>query len=169
MSKFIVGNTYWTRSIGDSECIFEMTVIARTPKTIRVAIKHRDGVKTLRPFIDYNGHEAVKPFGSYSMCAIISADEAKCRTPELEAIAVAALDAVAAMHVDGNISAEEVAAAEFFFGPAPSFEGDMLAVEEITIEAPLLPDNVISFEAAKLARDAKRRQAQVIAHKGRTS
>lgn len=67
--RFEVGKTYWTRSIGDHEIIYKITVAKRTAKTITTT----EG-KTLRPYI-YEGREQVKPHGSYSMCAIIGADK----------------------------------------------------------------------------------------------
>jgi len=41
MCKFEEGKTYQTRSIGDNNCIFEITVIKRTAKT--VTYKQWDG------------------------------------------------------------------------------------------------------------------------------
>ena len=70
MDKFEAGKTYATRSLCDHDCIVRVTVVRRTAKTIVT-----DKGKTLRVFIDYNGHEAVKPWGSYSMCPIVSADD----------------------------------------------------------------------------------------------
>jgi hypothetical protein len=69
MTKFAIGQTYSTRSICDHNCIFSITIVARTAKTIKTACG-----KTLRPSI-YDGAEQVKPFGNYSMCAIISATD----------------------------------------------------------------------------------------------
>lgn len=66
---FVTGRTYSTRSICDHNCIFSITVAKRTAKTITTT----EG-KTLRIAI-YNGNEQVKPHGSYSMCAIIGADD----------------------------------------------------------------------------------------------
>lgn len=67
MSKFQVGQTYTTRSACDYNCIFSITVAARTAKTIKTA----DG-KTLR-IAEYEGRETVKPEGSYSMAPVIRA------------------------------------------------------------------------------------------------
>lgn len=66
---FQVGHTYETTSICDSECWHRITIAKRTAKTITTT----DG-KTLRPYI-WEGVEQVKPNGSYSMCAIIGADD----------------------------------------------------------------------------------------------
>lgn len=70
-AAFEVGRTYWTRSICDWECIHRITITRRTAKTIRTACG-----KTLR-ISSWQGVEQVKPFGSYSMCAVIGADRAE--------------------------------------------------------------------------------------------
>ena len=65
--KFQTGKTYSTRSICDHNCIFSITVVSRTAKTIKTT----DG-KTLR-IKKWEGVEQVKPIGSYSMAPIIRA------------------------------------------------------------------------------------------------
>lgn len=72
MAQFETGKTYWTRSIGDYECIHRFTILARTAKTVTVKV-HGETVR--RGISLYNGVEQFKPFGTYSMCAIISADK----------------------------------------------------------------------------------------------
>jgi len=69
MNTFQVGKTYYTRSICDHECIFTETITARTAKTITTAKG-----KSFRVSV-WNDVEQFKPHGSYSMCAIISADK----------------------------------------------------------------------------------------------
>lgn len=71
MTQFQPGKTYQTRSICDSDTIFEMTVLRRTAKTIRVIAEGEE--KTLRPY-EYDGSECVRPFGSYSMAPTFKAD-----------------------------------------------------------------------------------------------
>ncbi len=67
--KFQVNKTYYTRSICDSDCIYKITIQSRTSKTIKtdddqvLRIKVRDSV------------EFVKPFGTYSMSPIITAEK----------------------------------------------------------------------------------------------
>jgi len=68
MNAFTIGKTYQTRSIGDHNCIFSITVTSRTTKTIKTT----DG-KTLR-IGSYEGVEFVRPMGNYSMAPIIRAD-----------------------------------------------------------------------------------------------
>lgn len=70
MQAFVTGQTYSTRSIGDHNCIFKITVAKRTGKTITTT----EG-KTLRVF-EYNGAEAVMPLGRYSMAPCIRAQVA---------------------------------------------------------------------------------------------
>lgn len=71
MSKFQVGKTYFTRSACDHNCIFRVTVLRRTEKTI---IANCDGEqKTLRISL-YGSVEQVMPKGRYSMAPIVGAD-----------------------------------------------------------------------------------------------
>lgn len=72
MKVFETGQTYSTRSICDYEHIVSFVVVRRTPKTIRVLIRGKE--KTFRPGI-YDGKEFVRPWGNYSMCPIICADD----------------------------------------------------------------------------------------------
>jgi len=73
--QFEAGKTYATRSIGDHNCIIRITVVSRTAKTIKVSGNRLVDVQTFRVFTDCNGNEAIRPWGNYSMCPIISADE----------------------------------------------------------------------------------------------
>jgi hypothetical protein len=73
MPKFQAGKTYATRSVCDHDCIIRVAVVSRTAKTITADCGHR-GVKTLR-VSEYDGVEQVKPWGSYSMAPIVSADD----------------------------------------------------------------------------------------------
>lgn len=70
--KFNVGQTYSTRSIGDHNCIFSFTILARTAKSVTVNVHS----KTVRRGLSiWEGNEQFKPFGTYSMCTIIGADD----------------------------------------------------------------------------------------------
>lgn len=72
MKQFQVGHTYATRSICDHDCIFSFTILGRTAKTVTVTVHG----KTVRRGLQvWEGVEQFKPFGTYSMCAIISADK----------------------------------------------------------------------------------------------
>lgn len=72
MKTFEIGKTYTTRSIADSECVFSVTVVARTAKTIKASI--RGEVKSFRVSASWDGAaESFKPFGTYSMCPVIHA------------------------------------------------------------------------------------------------
>lgn len=69
--NFEAGKTYATRSFCDYDHIIAITVVARTEKTIKTSEN-----KTLRVKRDFRGNEMVKPWGSYSMAPMITADRA---------------------------------------------------------------------------------------------
>ena len=69
LTTFTPGLTYWTRSICDSDCIFQITIAKRTAKFVTTTEGKRLGVAI------WDGVEQVKPHGNYSMCAIIGADK----------------------------------------------------------------------------------------------
>lgn len=74
---FKVGETYATRSIGDSDCIFSATVVRRTAKTVTFRDRAR-GEYTCRinaGLSDFCGCEAVYPYGRYSMCPTFEANK----------------------------------------------------------------------------------------------
>jgi len=77
MTQFEVGKTYSTRSICDHNCIIRVHVISRTAKTI-TAIEEGKQPKTFRPYVSehYNA-EVIRPWGSYSMSPIVSANDTK--------------------------------------------------------------------------------------------
>ena len=71
---FEIGRTYSTRSACDYDCVFSFTILARTAKSITTKVHG----KTVRRGVNvWAGVEQFKPFGSYSMAAIISADKAE--------------------------------------------------------------------------------------------
>lgn len=69
MTTFKPGKTYFTRSICDHNCIFEITVAARTAKQLTTSDGKRLGVRV------WNDIEQVMPMGRYSMAPVISADK----------------------------------------------------------------------------------------------
>lgn len=71
-TTFQVGKSYATRSICDHECIFRFTILSRTAKSVTVNVH---GKIVRRGLSIWNGVEQFKPFGNYSMCAIIGADD----------------------------------------------------------------------------------------------
>jgi len=72
IKQFEVGKTYATRSICDSDTWFAFRVLGRTAKQVTIMVRG----KTVRRGISvYQGVEQFKPFGNYSMCAIIGADD----------------------------------------------------------------------------------------------
>lgn len=70
--EFEVGKTYYTRSICDHDTIHKITVLRRSEKSIW--IKDHRGERRLGVARNYDDFESVKPFGTYSMCAVISAE-----------------------------------------------------------------------------------------------
>ena len=68
MIKFQPGQTYYTRSVADYDTIVRVTVAKRTDKTIVTAGGDRLKINV------WNDVEQVKPWGSYSMAPIVSAD-----------------------------------------------------------------------------------------------
>lgn len=72
-ATFEVGATYYTRSLCDHDCIYRVKIIKRTERT--VWIDYHGKVTARRIFRDYNGAEAIEPFGSYSMSPTISANK----------------------------------------------------------------------------------------------
>jgi len=73
MTKFLVGKTYQTRSICDHDCIFSITILARTDKTVTIADHNGKPVRRKLGLND-RGAECFMPFGSYSMAPCIQAD-----------------------------------------------------------------------------------------------
>jgi hypothetical protein len=76
MKTFEAGKSYYTRSLGDHNCIIRVAVASRTAKTIKTV----DG-KSFRVSF-YNDAEFVRPWGSYSMCPIVSAENTKELKPD---------------------------------------------------------------------------------------
>jgi len=68
-TKFQVGQTYMTRSIGDHNCKVVVTVARRTAQFVTTTAGKRLKVSV------WNGVEHVKPWGSYSMAPSVSADQ----------------------------------------------------------------------------------------------
>ena len=71
-TSFQVGQTYATRSACDYDSIFSFEIIARTAKTVTVNVH---GKKVRRGISIWDGVEQFRPFGTYSMCAVISAEK----------------------------------------------------------------------------------------------
>ncbi len=80
-TTFKTGKTYYTRSICDHNCIFNVTVAKRTAKTITTSEGKRLKIHT---YNDVIRAEHVKPHGSYSMAAIIDATNDKILKPDWE-------------------------------------------------------------------------------------
>jgi hypothetical protein len=65
---FRPGESYATRSICDHDCWFRVTVLSRTAKTVTT----NRGVSRI---VLHQGVEQIKPWGTYSMCPVIGADD----------------------------------------------------------------------------------------------
>ena len=75
-AAFVAGETYAARSVGDSDCVYEATVVRRTLKTVTFRERGR-GEYTCRinaGLTEFCGCEAVYPHGHFSMCPIFRAD-----------------------------------------------------------------------------------------------
>jgi len=70
-TTFQVGRTYFDRSACDYDCVFKFTILDRTAKSVVVNVH---GKTKRRGLSIYEGVEQFRPFGSYSMCAVVRAD-----------------------------------------------------------------------------------------------
>ena len=74
--KFETGKTYTTRLITNHDSIISFTIVSRTPKTLRVTgdfMTDKNIAHTMRVKV-WQDVETFRPWGSYSMCPIVSAD-----------------------------------------------------------------------------------------------
>ena len=69
-AKFEIGKTYMTRSPCDHDCIITLTVAKRTAKSITTTEGQRFMICTR-----YSADEKVFPWGKYSMCPSLSAEQ----------------------------------------------------------------------------------------------
>ena len=74
--KFEAGSTYYTRSIGDHNCIWRFRVVRRTASSVWVTgcADHDAGKVERRKVSEWNGAECFKPFGTYSMSPTVCAE-----------------------------------------------------------------------------------------------
>jgi hypothetical protein len=70
--KFEIGKVYSTRSACDHECIFSFEIKSRTAKQVTIEVH---GKTVRRGLFSYDGVEQFRPFGNYSMAAVIGADD----------------------------------------------------------------------------------------------
>lgn len=83
--KFQPGLKYSARSVCDYNCIWTFTVVKRTAKFI--TIEDKFGEVTRVGVSEWDGAETAYPFGKYSMCPSIRADEAGIKRAEWEVAA----------------------------------------------------------------------------------
>ena len=72
VKAFEIGHAYATRSLSDYDSIFRFRILGRTAKTVQIRL---DGKNVIRKIKVRDGVESFKPFGTYSMCAVIYADD----------------------------------------------------------------------------------------------
>ena len=70
--RFQPGKIYATRSICDYDCIFSFTIESRTAKTVTTQVS---GKTVRRGVYLWDDVEQFRPFGTYSMCPIVGADD----------------------------------------------------------------------------------------------
>ena len=75
--QFQVGETYETRTLCDHECVFSFTIEARTAKTVTTRVS---GKTVRRGVYLWDEVEQFRPYGTYSMCPIVGADDLVSRT-----------------------------------------------------------------------------------------
>lgn len=71
MLKFQPGRTYTARSIGDHDCVFKFTVVARTAHMVTLRSDRGDKARKVRI---WDGVECLDPLGRYSMSPVLRAD-----------------------------------------------------------------------------------------------
>lgn len=72
--KFVVGQTYFCRSICDYDCKFVFTVTARTDKSVTLSGDFCGGEKIQTKRVKVrDGVETLKPHGSFSMAPVLRA------------------------------------------------------------------------------------------------
>lgn len=76
-TQFQVGKTYSTRSICDHNCIHSFNILARAAKMVTVEVS---GKIVKRGLSIYDDCEQFSPYGSYSMSAIITAEQRRPRS-----------------------------------------------------------------------------------------
>jgi hypothetical protein len=73
--KFATGTTYYTRSIGDHNCIWRFTILRRSASSVWILDSDEGQPKVVRRKVSvYSGRETFSPFGQYSMSPTVSAD-----------------------------------------------------------------------------------------------
>ena len=77
---FQTGKKYYTRSVGDYNCIYEYTVVSRTEKTITLSNPSFEKPQRKKVYL-YEGVEHCRPEGSYSMAPILGADKIQEEEP----------------------------------------------------------------------------------------
>ncbi len=74
IKTFETGKTYRGRSIGDSDCIWDVTIIKRTAKTVTIKEPMTNNIVRKKLHI-YDNSEAFYPMSQYRMAVIIRAEK----------------------------------------------------------------------------------------------
>jgi hypothetical protein len=74
-TQFQVGKEYTTRLITDYDAKISFKVLKRTDKTVTVVGSLIDNPKTFKVNTRYSNFEQIRPWGSYSMCPVLGADD----------------------------------------------------------------------------------------------
>jgi hypothetical protein len=73
-TRFLINNTYSTRSSCNNECVYSFAIIKRSEKCVWIL---EAGEKEIirRKIIMYEGIETIYPLGKYSMAPILRANK----------------------------------------------------------------------------------------------
>jgi hypothetical protein len=115
-TTFEAGKTYRVRSIGDHNCIYEITVASRTAKFITTTEGKRLGISI------YEDSEQVFPHGHYSMCACIRATGTKVLLTDWQVSAQRQADAAKAQEEKSTEIGLVAALVSFQRSVAPAVE-----------------------------------------------
>ncbi len=72
IKKFETNQHYSTSSVCDHNCIFKFKIVKRTTKTVWIDGMY--GIKARRVYL-WDNAETIKPFGTYSMAPILTAND----------------------------------------------------------------------------------------------
>lgn len=76
MAKFETGKSYYGRSVCDHNCVWNVEILNRTEKSVRIKEPMTGNIVRKKIYISYdNTSEFIYPNGIYSMAVMISADK----------------------------------------------------------------------------------------------
>jgi len=74
-TTFKVGETYYTRSFADWDCVFEFTITGRTAQFVKYTYFNEN--RRAKLSVDRDGNEYILPLGRYSMAPVLTATKVK--------------------------------------------------------------------------------------------